>query len=279
MGNVVSGNEQGGISIRGVASQGIVVEENEVGTDITGTQPLGNQYSGVLVGDWGVTGDGPSDVTIGGTTTGAGNVISDNGNFGVWISGASVSGAVVEGDFIGTDRTGTVALGNSEEGVEIDSGAVDNTIGGLTAAVSNVIAGNGTGSTSQSPDPNLAILGSGTSGNLVEGNFIGTNSAGTTGLNPAESFGVGIGGGASDNSVGGTAAGAGNVISGNATYGLLIEGQGTRGTWWKGMISALTRAARMRSPTDTRACSSAGRRATPSAARRPGRERIAGTGR
>ena len=51
--NVISANHQGGLSIRGIASQDNVVEGNYIGTDITGTQPMGNAYSGVLSG-WGV---------------------------------------------------------------------------------------------------------------------------------------------------------------------------------------------------------------------------------
>ena len=64
----------------------------------------------------------------------------------------------------------------------------------------------------------LTIAGS----NTVEGNYIGTNAAGTaalgngTGLSDVPA-GVFIGG--SNNQVGGTAAGAGNVISGNHEHG------------------------------------------------------------
>ncbi len=55
----------------------------------------------------------------------------------------------------------------------------------------------------------------GTTGNVVEGDHIGTNAGGSAGLGNADS-GVAIYGGASDNTIGGTTAGAGNVISGNA---------------------------------------------------------------
>ena len=52
----------------------------------------------------------------------------------------------------------------------------------------------------------------GTTGNVVQGNFIGTNAAGTTGLGNAN-VGVDIASGASGNTIGGTASGAGNVIA------------------------------------------------------------------
>jgi FG-GAP-like repeat len=142
-GNLVSGNDQGGVGIRGIDAVGDVVQGNLIGTDVTGTKALGNAYSGVYVGDWGVSGDAASAATIGGTAAGAGNVISDNGNWGVWITGKGTTGVVVQGNMIGTDVTGTVALGNAYAGVQIDTGASENTIGGATARAGNLITGNG----------------------------------------------------------------------------------------------------------------------------------------
>ena len=75
----------------------------------------------------------PSDNTIGGTTAGSGNVISGNGNDGIWLNGASDN--VVDGNMIGTDSTGTQELGNTYSGVYIDARAPNNTIGGTTAGV------------------------------------------------------------------------------------------------------------------------------------------------
>ena len=82
-----------------------------------------------------------SGVTIGGTTPGAGNVISGNTN---GISLVSDSGIAVEGNFIGTDPTGTLLLGNSGYGVFINESS-DNVIGGTVPGAGNVIAGNGSG--------------------------------------------------------------------------------------------------------------------------------------
>ena len=58
------------------------------------------------------------------------------------------------------------------------------------------------------------------SGNIIEGNFIGTNVVGTLDLGNAED-GVDIR--ASNNTVGGLAAGARNVISGNGARGVVIQ--------------------------------------------------------
>ena len=70
-----------------------VVEGNLVGTDITGTLPLGNAGDGVDVGR--------TRRLIGGTTPGSGNVISANGQFGIYIDGSG--GVSVLGNMIGTD--------------------------------------------------------------------------------------------------------------------------------------------------------------------------------
>ena len=65
---------------------------------------------------------------------------------------------------------------------------------------------------------------SGTTGNQVLSNFIGTNTAGTPAI--ANSFsGIDIFGGAASNIIGGS--GKGNVISGNANYGMTISGTAT----------------------------------------------------
>jgi hypothetical protein len=61
---------------------------------------------------------------------GARNIISGNGNFGVFIGGSiSSTGNKVEGNFIGTTADGNAALSNREGGVLI-VGASSNSIGG-----------------------------------------------------------------------------------------------------------------------------------------------------
>src|SRR5204863_487373 len=77
-----------------------------------------------------------ADMTI---ATRARNVISDNRGAGIEISGLSTN-TTVQGNFIGTDAAGNTPLGNGI-GVFLND-AVDNTIGGMTAAARNVISGN-----------------------------------------------------------------------------------------------------------------------------------------
>ena len=165
-GNVISGNQGDGVDITGGASTNVIAG-NHIGVDSAGTAKLANGGSGIVI-------SGASDNTIGGATSGAGNVISANGNDGVWITGGA-TGTLVAGNLIGTNVNATSALGNVDVGVAIDSGASDNTIGGSASTAANVIAGNGTSSTSQFYSGNLAIEDSGTSNNLVEGNYCPVN--------------------------------------------------------------------------------------------------------
>ncbi len=114
------------------------------------------------------------------------------------------SNNLVEGNFIGTDATGTISLGNAN-GVRVISSNSNNTIGGTTAAARNVISGNSFYG---------IITGSLADGVKVQGNYIGTNAAGTSVL--ANSFG-GVYVQGRDNLIGGTMPGAGNVIAGGET--------------------------------------------------------------
>ena len=179
---------------------------NYIGTDVTGTMPLGNGRDGLQL-SYGATNN-----TIGGTTAAAENVVSSNGGSGVYFFGAP--GNVVAGDFIGTDRTGTVALGNGIDGVRIIN-STNATVGGTSSTARNIISANG--------EDGIQIDNPGTTRNLVEGNFIGTNAAGTSSLSNHRD-GVYLNSGASGNTIGSAATGGGNVISGNASYGVIIDG-------------------------------------------------------
>ena len=199
--NVISGNDQDGVAFgydSGQGGSGHTVQGNFIGTNAAGTGALPGGQNGV---------DLPqiaSNVTIGGTTAEARNILSGNFGRGVVLShgilNPNVTANLVEGNFIGTDVTGTVALGNGSEGVGI--GGFSNTIGGTAAGAGNVISGNaGAG---------INILSA--SGNVIEGNLIGTD---LTGANDIGNQGDGVHIGASNITVGGTTAGAGNIIAFN----------------------------------------------------------------
>ena len=119
-------------------------------------------------------------------------------------------GNTIESCFFGTDVTGMNNLGNTGMGIHILS-ADDNDIGGTTAAERNLFAG----------CDGYGIHINGGSGNRIRGNLVGTKVSGTEAL--GNQVGVSIAGGGSDNQIGGSAAGAGNLISGN-TLGIELLG-------------------------------------------------------
>ena len=208
-GNVISGAARYGVYIK--TSDNLVID-NRIGTDPTGTTPMPDG-TGVEIA-------AGTFNTIGGTAAGAGNVISGNTGDGVDITGAGASGNLVEGNLIGTNAGGTAALKNSENGILIE--APDNTIGGTAAGAGNVISG--------STQFGVQISGSGVTGNLVEGNWIGLSSGGAA---LGNFIGVEISAGATNNTVGGLTSspgtGAGNVISGNMDIGVFIQDATTSG--------------------------------------------------
>ena len=93
------------------------------------------------------------------------------------VGGSGTTGNVVEGDYIGTDASGAQALGNGNCGVWISGGANHNTIGGTTAAARDVISGNAA--------HGVYLLDPGTTGDVVEGDYIGTSASGTGSLGNA----------------------------------------------------------------------------------------------
>ena len=198
--NVISGNVVHGVFLSGSAN---LVFGNFIGTTALGTAAVRSDGSGIWI-------EGADNV-IGGPSAGAGNVISGNGPQhqgsgvlagGVVISGAFATGNILQGNQIGTDVTGATALPNYVTGVSVVD-APNNLIGGTKPGEGNLISANaGTG---------LNLVGA-AAGTLVQGNLIGTDRAGTSALG---NLGAGVGIDSSHITVGGTVAGAGNVISGN----------------------------------------------------------------
>jgi titin len=202
-GNLISGNALWGVYLN---SPGATVQGNFIGTDASGTQPLGNGSAGVAV-------FGAANELIGGTAAGAGNLISGNNGYGIEIATDHAPGDTVQGNFIGTDASGTQPLGNASSGVALLN-AGGNLIGGTTAAAANVLAANG--------DSGVLVFGSYSQSNRIEGNFIGTDVSVTLSLGNAAD-GVTVRN-ASGNVVGGTADGAGNTIAYNGHDGVLVDG-------------------------------------------------------
>jgi photosystem II stability/assembly factor-like uncharacterized protein len=207
--NVISGNQGTGIV---AAGSGILVQGNFIGTDIMGAAALGNS-------GFGIQSNGVGTV-IGGTVSAARNIISGNG-INVALSSAN-GGAIVQGNYIGTDLTGNVALTNPGSGIQVNSSS--NTIGGTTMSARNIISGNTIGVEIGGQTSASTAL------NVVQGNYIGVNQDGTSAL-PNSSDGVKITAlsipPVGNNTIGGAAAGAGNIISFNGGAGVnVVSGTG-----------------------------------------------------
>ena len=204
-GNLISGNTGDGVEITGSGTSGNEVAGNLIGLNAAGATALGNVGDGVEIDT------SASNNTIGGAASGAGNVISGNTGAGVEITGSSTTGNLVAGNLIGTDAAGTAATANGTYGVEIDTGASSNTIGGTASGSRNVLSGN--------LYANVFVVNA--SDETVQGNYVGTDVTGSVAISTNNDTGVYIGS-SSDNLIGGTAPGAGNVISGNSADGLII---------------------------------------------------------
>jgi titin len=204
--NVISGNPYNGVVIFLITDVSNTVCGNYIGTDVTGKKVIGNTLAGIYV-------QGCSNV-IGGVTAGSGNVISGNGMQGIYLTGAggNVADNVIQGNIIGLDATGMNALGNTNAGIGISSAAW-NQIGGLVAGARNVISANG--------DEGIYLLGAGTTNNVIQGNYIGTDATGTMGRGNTYS---GITVQSISTQIGGPATGAGNLISAGNNRGIYLLG-------------------------------------------------------
>jgi hypothetical protein len=218
--NLISGIGDGvgiGASSAGSVPAGVRVQGNLIGTDATGTVGI-NQSTTAFTGTLGilVTGFGGGHL-IGGPTPAMRNVIS---GFDVGIQ-IGQNGVIlgqgddrVQGNYVGLNVTGSAAIPN-RIGVSTDSQQPNPLIGGPVAGEGNVISGN--------HQANVELSG----GVVVQGNLIGPNAADNgppTGRPAAPSFTIGIDVGGTNDTIGGTVAGAGNVIADNLAYGVFVDG-------------------------------------------------------
>lgn len=202
--NVISANGLSGVTLNESNAVGNLVQGNFIGTDWTGTNALGNRRSGVFLA-------GVASNRIGGTNAGEGNVISGNVENGVLVQDATCRSNVIQGNFIGTDPGGTRRVGNGFSGIRIESPAQQ--IGGTAAGARNVISGN--------TNSGLYVLGTSASNNVIEGNFIGPSGNGLTALGNGYA-GINLEN-APGNRIGGSSAGARNLISANALNGVILQ--------------------------------------------------------
>ena len=228
--NVIGANGNRGVNISTPAGSSSpttrnVIEGNYIGTDASGLVPMGNHLNDAVSINL-----SPGN-TIGGTVAGAGNVLDAGDDSGVFIYGdyqlgpyASAGGTLIAGNIIGLAAdgvTGGPGFGAGDNGVTVDS-APDATIGGTVAAAQNIISNNTHAgimiANFEEPDGAIGTFVRGmtsarTSPAPSRGNAIGVDIEGAS----SSLIGTDGRGGAGD-------AAEGNLISGNLTDGVVMNG-------------------------------------------------------
>ena len=177
------------------------LENNNIGTDPTGSVVIGNDSDGVFLGAGGAE-----------NFIGPNNLISGMASTGVELLHPSNYGNIIISNLIGVNRAGTAILGNGELGVLIANGADYNDVGGPSGG--NVISGNHLGGvvigTPEHPAPCTRIY--------VESNLIGTDATGLRNL------GGQVSGITSQN--GSEAIIDRNVVAAESNHGIVLNGVG-----------------------------------------------------
>jgi len=197
--NVISANTNAGVYVVGTGTTGNTVVGNLIGLKPGGLAAAGNSGAGVQVGG----GAGGNFVRN--------NTISGNAREGVVVE--AVADTVVAGNRIGTNLPGIVAIPNGLEGVVVQSGATNSTVGGTAPADRNTISGN--------TNAGVVIRDADTKNNVVDGNNIGIDVNGSIRLANGQA-GVAIFDGP-DNRVGSDSATLIQFISGNTREGVYVE--------------------------------------------------------
>ena len=226
--NIISGSNASddntvgtGVGILGTESYGNKIIGNYIGTDISGMQAIPNVRGGILV----LFGANNND--IGSDNVGEGNIISGNGQYGIYLQGNTATPVVsnsIKGNYIGLNAAGNAALPNLIGIMMLTGENNNNSIGGTSINSKNVISGN-------TSDGITIISGK---NNQIIGNYIGTNALGTAPV--ANNIGVYLQD--SNNSIGGQAAGSRNIISGNS-IGIEISQSTSSGSLVKGNFIGL----------------------------------------
>ena len=144
--------------------------------------------------------------SVGGATPARGTSISGNNNVGIRIQGAAATGNAVRGNYIGVNAAGSAAVGNTNGGITIQNAPRATRLAGPERAKAT--------SFRATPARGISVQTS-ANGNVIQGNLIGLNAAGTQALgNGTDGIRLNA---VSGTIIGGTTAGARNVISGNNT--------------------------------------------------------------
>jgi hypothetical protein len=171
-----------GLFVSGATASGNQILGNYIGIGANGSTAFSGTQSGISVQS------GAASTRI------EGNVIAANADDGLYIT-TSGTGTVIHNNLIGTNAAGTVLASTPDDGIWLAA------VGTGTVVTNNVIAG-ATGSGIR--------LDAGASGVTVQGNRIGTDAAGTANWGPDQN---GILIASSNNLIGGTGGGQGNIVA------------------------------------------------------------------
>src|SRR5579862_3082517 len=191
-----------------VGSSNDLIEGNFIGVDTDGATLVGDTGQAVLVIH------GTSGTTIGGTSPAARNVIARNSGDLILADG---DGITVQGNYLGVDAAGTAALGVITRTINVELGT-GITIGGTAAGAGNVI-GTWTSHAIQLGQSCACT----TADVMIQGNLIGTDATGTAGIVGGGSDAISVGR-AANTTIGGSVAGAGNVITAPGGDGIAVLG-------------------------------------------------------
>jgi YVTN family beta-propeller protein len=210
--NVISGNTGAGVGID--LSTDTWILGNYIGVDASGSTALANGGNGITVQYY------SERIHIGAGSPGATNVIAGNTGHGIFVQASD--SIYVQGNLVGVNAAGS-AMGNGIAGITMinstgSDGCRRSLIGGQLPSERNVISANQwAGITIDGASDSITVM----------GNFIGTNITGTASLGNGN---AGIIVGAPHATIGGRGAGARNIVSGNAMYGIEVRGDSSFGT-------------------------------------------------
>ena len=176
--NIIS-RIRGGSGIHASQSDGLLIQGNLIGTDSAGQEGYECSSYGIWVEQ------GSTSITIGGTSSGLGNVVASARRHGIVVSDGS--GVLIQGNKIGTNLEGNKALGNGRQGIWLlregtSDAAHPSAVGGSVDGAGNVISGNATAGAGIGLYKYVEVI----------GNKIGTDGTGESAL-PNQSIGLALG--------------------------------------------------------------------------------------
>lgn len=161
------------------------------------------------------------DRSVGSGPHGQGNRIAGVGASGISLWEDGTDGNFILGNWIGLSEDGATADGSRTDGIFVCCGATQTTIGGVSPGFGNVISGN------RQHGVSVGSWGGEVSHTRIQGNYIGTGGTGA-GFLPNHQSGISIGAESHDNIIGGSAPGAGNLITASSNEGIRVDGDNNR---------------------------------------------------